>query len=88
MSIFVVFVMLVIVVLVWRQVRPLGKGATMAAKAAKIMAVSIVVGVVLFVAGAIAAYTQRGYVAAGGEFGALLIPFFVYCVYAMRASND
>lgn len=60
----------------------------MAGKTAKIMALSIVASVVLFVAGAIAAYVQRGYVAAGGEFGALLIPFFVYCVFAMRASND
>lgn len=80
--------MLVIVVLVWRQSWAATKGATMAIKATRIMAVSIVVGVVLFFAGAIAAYVQRGYVAAGGEFGALLVPFFVYCVYAMRASND
>jgi hypothetical protein len=45
---------------------------------------SIIASVVLFVVCSVAAYIQRGYIAAGGEFGALLIPFFVYVVLCAR----
>lgn len=45
---------------------------------------SIIASVVLFIACSVVAYVQRGYLAAGGEFGALLVPFFVYVVLCAR----